>query len=166
MDAPSKGLNEVAKPVGTPGLQPEARSTAARLINDERVRFILVGTFNTGFGFLLFVAFEFLVTGRWSYFVSLCGSYLVATISAFVLHRHFTYRMTGTGTIVLDFVRFQGVYAVALGVNAVALPLLVEVAHMPPIGAQAIVVSATTLISYFGHKLFSFRRPRSPVSSA
>ncbi len=163
MGATSKGLNTVPQPGGAPTAGHESRTAVARLIADERVRFVLVGTFNTGFGFVLFVALELLLTGHWSYLLSLGGSYLIATISAFVLHRHFTFRKTGTGTIAVDFVRFQGVYAVALGVNAVALPLLVEVGHLPPIAAQAVVVSATTLISYFGHKTFSFRRPDSPL---
>lgn len=134
------------------------RPAVARLLDDERVRFVVVGTFNTGFGFALFVAFEWMLTGRWSYLASLCGSYFIATISAFVLHRHFTYRKTGTGRVMVDLLRFQGVYAVALAVNATALPLLVELFHLHPIAAQAIVVSVTTLISYFGHKFFSFRR--------
>lgn len=166
MGGTSKGLNAVAQTVGVPTAERDRRTAVARLLDDERVRFVLVGTFNTGFGFVLFVALELLFTGRWSYFASLCGSYLVSTLTAFVLHRHFTYRKTGTGTIAVDFVRFQGVYAVALGVNAAALPLLVEVGNLPPIAAQAIVVSATTLISYFGHKVFSFRRPNPPVPPA
>lgn len=128
------------------------------LVGDERVRFLAVGAFNTLFGFVLFAGFELLV-GRWiGYIVSLLVSYVIAILVAFILHRHVTYRVTGTGNVVIDFLRFASVYLVAIGINLVALPLLVELAHFPPILAQALITIVTTIVSYFGHKLFSFRR--------
>lgn len=128
-----------------------------RLLGDERVRFVLVGGFNTFFGYGIFVALEYLA--HIPYLASLYGSYLLATTVAFVLHRRVTYRRTGTGNVLLDFVRFQGVYVVALAVNTAALPLLVEVAHWTPTVAQGLIVVVTSVMSYFGHKFFSFRRP-------
>ena len=129
-----------------------------RLLEDERVRFVLVGGFNTAFGYGLFIALEVLGGAKTNYFVSLYGSYLLSTTTAFFLHRHYTYRKTGTGNAWLDFVRFQGVYVVSLAINSAALPLLVEGAHLTPIVAQGVVIVVTTLTSYFGHKFFSFRR--------
>jgi putative flippase GtrA len=38
------------------------------------------------------------------------------------------------------------------------LAVLVEFAHMQPLLAQALIVFVTTLISFFGHRNFSFRR--------
>jgi len=149
----------VAQPQQTQPAESGDRSVSARLLASEQIRFILVGVFNTGFGFALFVALELVLTGDRSYFLSLCASYAISTLTAFVLHRHFTYRKSGTGSMVVDFIRFEGVYLVSLGVNAVVLPLLVEGAHIPSIPAQAIAVCITTAISYFGHKFFSFRRP-------
>jgi putative flippase GtrA len=126
------------------------------LQNDMRVRFVLVGLFNTGFGYLLFIILELAFH---LYFLSLYGSFAVASVEAFFLHRHYTYRVAGTGRIWVDFARFLGVYVVALAINSVALPVLVEIAGLPSILAQGLIVLATTMISYFGHKLFSFRRP-------
>ena len=43
------------------------------------------------------------------------------------------------------------------GINVVALPVLVELGlHRIP--AQAIILAPATLLSYFGHRHFSFRR--------
>jgi putative flippase GtrA len=131
-----------------------------KLAGDERVRFLAVGGFNTVLGFVLFAGLE-LLFGRWiGYIVTLLISYVIAICVAFILHRHVTYRVTGTGNVVVDFLRFSSVYLVAIAINLVALPLLVELAHFPPILAQAIITVVTTLVSYFGHKLFSFRRPQ------
>ncbi|MEP6842914.1 MAG: GtrA family protein [Pseudolysinimonas sp.] len=130
-----------------------------RLLADERVRFLLVGGVNTAVGYGLFVVIE-LSIGRWiGYLGSLYLSYALAVTLAFVLHRRLTFRAHTTGgSALVDFARFCSVYVVALAVNTIGLPLLVEVGHLPPIGAQAIMVVATTLISYLGHKYFSFRR--------
>lgn len=134
------------------------------LLSDERVRFVIVGGFNTAFGYALFVAIELTIGKHAGYLVSLYGSYAIATIVAFALHRHFTYRVTGTGNIVIDFLRFQSVYVVSLIINTIALPVLVELVHLPALVAQAMIVVVTTLVSYFGHKLFSFRRAAAPVA--
>jgi putative flippase GtrA len=129
-----------------------------KLITDQRVRFLLVGGFNTAFGYGLFVLFELTFGGHTNYLLSLYLSYGIAIVIAFVLHRRFTYQVLGRGKLFLDFIRFTSVYLVSLIVNTIALPLLVELGGLPPILAQVIVVGCTTVISYFGHKFFSFRR--------
>jgi len=129
-----------------------------RLLADERVRFVLVGGTNTVVGFGLFVVFELTIGRSLGYLVSLYLSYLIAVALAFVLHRRFTFRVSGTGKVLIDFVRFAGVYVVTLVINTAALPLLVELVGFVPVVAQAIVVVVTTVVSYFGHRFFSFRR--------
>ncbi|WP_166790133.1 GtrA family protein [Cryobacterium sp. Hh11] len=59
-----------------------------------------------------------------------------------------------------DLARFVSVHLVAIGINAAALLLLVEVevATVPPLLAPLIILMVTTLLSFFGHKKFSFRR--------
>jgi putative flippase GtrA len=93
------------------------------------------------------------------YLVSLYLSYAVAVSLAFVLHRRFTFRVRGN--VLVDFVRFVGVYVVSLAVNSVVLPVLVELVGLHPLVAQGVALVITTLISYVGHKWFSFRRARS-----
>ncbi len=129
-----------------------------RLFADQRVRFLVVGGTNTVVGYGLFVLFELTIGRSLGYLVSLYLSYLIAVALAFVLHRRFTFRVSGTGNALLDFVRFAGVYVVTLLINTAALPLLVELVGLAPIVAQGIVVVVTTVVSYFGHRFFSFRR--------
>lgn len=129
-----------------------------RMFADERVRFVVVGIFNTGFAYMVFVVFELLVGQHTGYLLSLYVAYAVSVLVSFGLHRQFTFRVGGSGSIFLDFIRFQTVSLIALGVNTLALPLLVEVGKLTPIFAQTIIVVVTTVISYVGHKLFSFRR--------
>ena len=130
-----------------------------RLFDDERVRFLVVGGINTVFGYAVFVVL-YLAAGRvFGYLGSLYLSYMIGVSLAFVLHRRVTFRADETGgNPVIDFLRFASVYVVSLVVNTIGLPLLVEFGHLPAIGAQAIMVVVTTIISYVGHKYFSFRR--------
>lgn len=129
-----------------------------RLYRDERVRFIMVGGLNTAIGYGLFLLFEVTTGPYLGYFFSLYASFFLASIIAFTLHRHYTFKVAGTGNVFIDFLRFLSVYVVALGLNTIALPVFVELLGLPPWLAQAIIVVVTTLVSYFGHKYFSFRR--------
>lgn len=127
-----------------------------RLIKDRRVAFLIVGVINTGVGFLWFILFELTVGRVWGYMATLLFAHVASVLCAFVLHRRFVFRVRGH--VWLDLARFESVYLVALGVNAVLLPVLVEFAHIPPIPAQALIVFVTTMVSWFGHSRFSFRR--------
>jgi putative flippase GtrA len=125
------------------------------LLDREEVRFLIVGVVNTIVGYGLFAVFLLF----FPYLVSLYLSYAVAVSLAFVLHRRFTFRVRGN--VLVDFVRFVGVYVVSLAVNTVVLPVLVEFVGLHPLVAQGVALVITTLISYVGHKWFSFRRAHS-----
>jgi putative flippase GtrA len=134
-----------------------------RLVHDQRVAFLMVGAINTVVGFAIFVMCSETVGhfvdhrfGRVAgSLVTLGISHVLAVVFAFVMHRTFVFRVRGH--VLRDLVRFESVYLTALGINAVALPSLVELG-LPRILAQAIIIAATTLPSYFGHRHFSFRR--------
>ncbi|MCU1524519.1 MAG: polysaccharide biosynthesis protein GtrA [Microbacteriaceae bacterium] len=130
-----------------------------RLLGDERVRFLLVGGINTVVGYLLFAVFQLTLGHIIGYLGSLYLSYAIATLVAFYLHRRFTFRAAKTGQLGIDFLRFQSVYVVSLAVNTILLPVLVEWGGWRPLVAQLVIVVVTTIISYVGHKWFSFRRP-------
>ncbi|TFD70085.1 GtrA family protein [Cryobacterium sp. Hb1] len=129
-----------------------------RFLRDQRVRFLAVGATNTLVGYLIFSAFTLWVFAdvHLGYLLSLALSYAVGISLAFVLYRRFVFVVHGH--VLRDFARFVSVYLVAIGINAVALPLLVEVVRVPPLLAQLIILVVTTLLSFFGHKKFSFRR--------
>jgi putative flippase GtrA len=135
-----------------------APSTRPRTVDDQRVRFLAVGGFNTVLGYLTFSALTLWVFHemRLGYLLSLVCSYAIGISVAFVLYRRLVFKVHGQ--VVRDFVRFVTVYAVSIGINAVVLPVLVEVAGVPPVVAQAVVVLITTLLSFVGHRTFSFRR--------
>ncbi len=134
-----------------------------RVVQDQRFAFLMVGTINTIVGFGLFVALDFTL-GRWvdrtagtvaGSLATLVTSHVLAVLFAFTLYRRFVFKVMGHWW--RDLARFESVYLVALGINSVALPFAVE-AGANRIAAQAAITLALTLLSYFGHRNFTFRR--------
>lgn len=147
------------------GLPPESAPPGPliRLVHDQRVAFLVVGVINTIVGFSIFVACSEsigqLVDHQYGRvagsLVTLGISHVLSVLFAFVMHRRFVFRVRGQ--VLKDLARFESVYLTALGINAVALPVLVELG-LQRIPAQAIILAASTVLSYFGHRYFSFRR--------
>jgi putative flippase GtrA len=134
-----------------------------RLFRDQRVAFLAVGGINTVVGFGIFVACSVTIGHAVDHrFGKVAGalvtvgiSHVLSVLFAFVMHRRFVFRVRGH--VLRDLARFESVYLTALAINAVALPVLVELG-MSRIPAQAIIIASTTFLSYFGHRHFSFRR--------
>ncbi len=150
----------VTEPVPDEALTP---GPLLRLISDQRVAYLIVGAFNTVNGFVIFVAAQHVLgTSFPGYMTSLLISHVIGVLCAFVLHRRFVFRVRGH--VWLDLARFEVVNLAALGTNAVLLPLFVEVAGLPVILAQFAAGGLTVIGTYFGHRMFSFRRTHLPVS--
>jgi putative flippase GtrA len=133
-----------------------------RLVRDHRVAFLIVGVANTAIGFAWFTLFLYTIGAVWGYMAALVFAHIAAVLCAFVLYRRFVFHVRGN--VLRDLLRFETVYLVALGVNAILLPILVELAGLHPLAAQALIVFVTTLISYFGHRYFSFQRGKETKS--
>ena len=136
------------------GADPVARMRA--LLRIEVVRFGLVGVVNTAFGYGLFIALELTIGKTVHYLVVLGISHVLGVLEAYVLQRWLVFRVQGHWW--RDLLRFWSVYLVSLGINAVALPLLVEVVHIPVIPAQGVILLVSALGTYVAHRSFTFRR--------
>ena len=131
-----------------------------RVVRDQRVAFLVVGGINTVFGYICFAVFLVTVGQRSHYLAALACAHVVSVLFAFVLYRFGVFRVRGH--VLSDLWRFETVYLAALAVNFVLLPVLVELVHLPVLLAQALIVLVTSLMSWMGHKHYSFRRSESP----
>lgn len=128
------------------------------LATDQRLRFVSVGGVNTVVGYSLFAVFDLFLFAKvpFGYLLSLVFSYALGILLAFLLYRRFVFKVSGR--VWSDFLKFVSVYLVAIGVNLMILPLLIEIVGLNSLLAQAIVLVVTTLMSFFGHRELSFRR--------
>ena len=132
-----------------------------------KVKFALVGIWNTIFGYLVFFIldtfFEDIFTKRYfSYMSSMVLGQIIATINAFIFHKYVTFKseIKGKG-IVIEFFRFCLTYVVTFSLSLLLLPIFVEIVQFHPRIAAAIVMLICTIISYVGHSRFSFRNNQS-----
>ncbi len=132
------------------------------LWGSQRVRYLLTGGYNTVFGYLAFVALHLALPPRVHYAVTLVLAQALSVANAFVAYRLLVFRVSDR--LVRDGTRFVAVYAAAFAANLVALPILVEVAHLAVLPAQTLVIAATIMFSYTAHRRFTFAR--SPADTA
>jgi putative flippase GtrA len=124
---------------------------------NQGLRYLVVGGWNTVFGYGFFVLLNVLFGDDVHYMALFVVANVVAVLNAFVCYRVFVFKVRGD--VLRDLARFSLVYVGAFAVNAVALPVLVEVAGVPVLLAQAVIVGGTVVASFFAHRSFSFRRP-------
>jgi phosphoglycerol transferase len=137
------------------------KRVALRLIADQRVRFLLTGATNTVVGYLFFASIQFTVGRYITYDGSLILAQLLSSAIAFVLYRRFVFRVDGN--LFIDYLRFQTVYIIPILINLFVLPVLVEGLRWNVYIAQAVITIVSAVISYIGHRYFSFRRKK-PLS--
>jgi putative flippase GtrA len=135
-------------------------------------RYLLVGGFNTCFGYGLFVAFNYLFRRLGIYgseIASLLANVIAITV-AFLGYKWFVFRTHSN--YLREWLRCISVYGSSMLFSLVMLPPLTLLlrrwfgrTQMASNVAAAILIVVTVVASYFGHKHFSFRRPRTATDA-
>ena len=129
------------------------------------VRYLVVGGFNTLFGYGLFALLNwaFMGHGSYSYMYAAVLANLLAITFAFLGYKWFVFRTRGN--YLIEWLRCLGVYGSSMLIGLVGLPILVPVLRpLLPRPQQASYVAAaimtvvTALFSFVGHKNISFRQ--------
>jgi putative flippase GtrA len=129
------------------------------------LRYILVGGFNTVFGYGVFALLTRLLTGlgTYNYLYAALLANLIAITASFLCYKWFVFR--SRGNYLLEWVRCIGVYGSSMLVTLIGLPIIVSILrrhlHQPshaPYIAGAIMTVVTVLFSFIGHKNVSFGR--------
>ncbi len=127
-----------------------------------KIRFFFIGIWNTIFGYLTYVGFDYLFTlifqKRYvAYMTAAVISNIVATTGAFLCHKHLTFKSTVRGKgVIIEYLKFYSMYGVSIILGLGLLPFFVEVLKLDPKIAGAALIPVIAVISYFGHSRFSF----------
>ena len=136
-------------------LNHDVRGVARTLLRHDAVRFVGVGVWNTVFATVCFaVLFKLVFRGSY-YMVALVVSTILSVTNSFVCHRWFTFR--SDASIIKAYLRFYLVYGFQIGLTFVLMPVCVELLKWHPIAALVAVTFFTTVLTYFGHKHYSFQ---------
>ncbi|MGC1870144.1 MAG: GtrA family protein [Acidobacteriaceae bacterium] len=127
-------------------------------------RYLMVGVWNTVFGYSLYALLTALLMPRvrFGYLYASVASNLIAITVAYFCYKIFIFKTQGN--YLVEWLRCILVYGSALLPGLVLLPLLVEGLHYgfhlersAPYVAGALLTGLTVIYSFLGHKNFSFR---------
>ena len=127
----------------------------------EQVLYLLVGGWNTVFGYGIWALLQFLLGDRLHYLAIVLIGWAIAVLGAYALYRTVVFR--SHGPILRELPRFALVYVAMLGANLSLLPLLLRILPLNIYATQAVLMGFLAFCSYLGHKYFSFRAQRHPT---
>jgi putative flippase GtrA len=134
------------------------------LNHQKKVRFVLVGLWNTIFGYLVFVVFDYLFNFFFSpryvaYMSAAVLSNIIAVTNAYFFHKHLTFKSKTKGRDAFrEYLRFCMTYVFTFILSLILLPIFVESLKLDPKIAAAIITLLLTVVSFISHNQFSFRR--------
>lgn len=124
----------------------------------EQILYLVVGAWNTLFGYAIWALLYCLLHSYLHYLVIQIISWPLPVTLAYFLFRRFVFR--SRGSIWRELPRFWLVYAGGLVLALVVLPILVRVVPLNLYAIQALFIAVVIVLTYLGHKYFSFRAAR------
>lgn len=113
-------------------------------------KFILVGLINTAVGYGAFFILSYFLY----YLVALVVSHFIGVINSYIWNKYWTFKMRRQSA--KEFIKFNLVYLLVLLANIAVLYIMVNDLMINPRIGQIVVLPIITIISYFGHKYWSF----------
>ena len=122
----------------------------------QKLRYLATGGFNTLAGYGEFALLYYLMTPALPYAVPWLLANILGITTSFLTYKFFVFRTHGR--YLREYLRFYVVYGIpalpGLGLFALGVGKL----HWNAYAVHAVIMFLTVIVSYFGHKHFSFRR--------
>lgn len=133
------------------------RHLTSAIWQNERFRFLVVGAFNTAFGYAIFALLYILFGHRVHYLLIGILAHAIATLAAFTGQRRLVFRSRRPWRP--EFLRFNVSLLSVLLFGLASLFVLVTLLGFNPLLGQGVVTPLSVLLSYFTHRHYSFRQP-------
>lgn len=127
-----------------------------KLMNKQSLRFIIVGILNTIVGFTVFALYLKYINNN--YLQALILSNIIGIIHSYIWNKNWTFTVKKFS--MKSAIKFTSIYLFSFLINLLFLRILVDHMGMDKLLAQGISLFFTTLISFFGHKYWSFAKQR------
>ena len=124
----------------------------------EQVLYLVVGGWNTLFGYLVWALMQYLLGGYLHYLVIVVLSWPIAVLNAYLGYRYIVFR--SRGPMLRELPRFSLVYLATLIATLAALPIALHVLPFNIYVVQAVFAVVVVICGYLAHKYFSFRGGR------
>ena len=120
----------------------------------EQILYLVVGGWNTLFGYGLWALMEYLLHDYFHYLVILVLSWPFSVLNAYVCYRVFVFR--SAGSVWRELPRFSLVYLATLCAGLLALPVLLRTLPFNIYIIQAGYTAVVVVLTYVSHKFFTF----------
>jgi len=121
----------------------------------DKIYYVLVGGWNTVFGYGAFAVLYYFLSSFLSYVLIITISYIISITNAFVGYRFFVFKSKGNW--IKEYLRFYVVYGGAYVVNIVVFPVFVNILNVNAYIAQILINIIIVIASYATHKNYSFK---------
>jgi putative flippase GtrA len=121
----------------------------------EKVLYLVVGAWNTLFGYTIWALMQYLLGDRLPYLVVLVLAWPIVVLNAYLGYRYIVFR--SRNPVLSELPRFSLVYLAVLVANVLLLPIALEVLPFNIYWTEALFTCAVVITSYLGHRHFSFR---------
>lgn|SRR5574341_1552276 len=124
--------------------------------HDQKINYIVAGTWNAIFAYTSFVALYFIAKPyHVSVIVVLIFNQVIAYTQAFIVNKLFVFKTRGN--YLREYIRFYIVNGISFGANIVLIYIFVTLLHFNAIVSQGVILCILVIFSYAGHAKFSFR---------
>ncbi len=121
-----------------------------------KLRYLVIGAWNTLVGYGIFAGLYLAFSQATGYVTIAVVSHVLAVTHSFATQRWIVFR--SSGNVSWEFFRFHITHLASLAIGVLGLSLLVEIAHLAPLVAQALITVFVVFASYFLHQHFTFRK--------
>jgi len=117
---------------------------------DQLYKFIIVGILNTAIGYGSF----FFLLSYFNYIISLIISYILSVTNSYLWNKYWTFNSKKNPA--KEYLKFWSIYLITFVINILTLTIWVNTLNFDPKIGQLIVLPILTIISFAGHKYWSF----------
>ncbi|MDO8916264.1 MAG: GtrA family protein [Coriobacteriia bacterium] len=132
-----------------------ARLRAYAALHEEKLRFLVVGGWNTLFSYGMLWVLDAFLHARLHYSLILTVNWIIG-----VTHNLFTFKLLvfrTRGNWLKEYLRSYVVYAGSFALNLAIVAVIMELWAPRLVIAQLPAIVVVTIISYLGHKHFTYR---------
>ncbi len=122
----------------------------------EKIRYILVGGFNTLLSFAIFYVLYLLLQNKIHYSFILILNFFISVFISFSLLRFFVFK--SKGNFLKEYIRCNISYTILLFLNLILLTIMVDYFKIKIILSQFILTIFIAIIGFVIHKNFSFKK--------
>ncbi|MBF0382827.1 MAG: GtrA family protein [Magnetococcales bacterium] len=123
------------------------------------IRYLIGGAYNTLFGFVFFATIYYYFSDQVHYLILAIISNIAAITNSFVVYRLFVFK--SKGNILKEYLKVYVVYGASFIISLIMMALMVELLHIHPVVTQGLILVVTVIISYLGHKNYTFKKNES-----